>query len=174
MTELPSPDQLIQKLTTELSTFLKQRQSDKHIMLGSRTGGVWVAEQLHKNRAIQEPLSTLNISFYREDFTRIGVHPQVTPSALLTEIENRDIILVDDVLQTGRTIRAAMNELFDYGRPASITLVCLVERDGHELPSRADIAGRQLTLKADEQIKLIGPEPLAFEMKQVKPTASAN
>ena len=168
MTEIKTPEILIQELSKKLSDSLKEKQISEPLMVGIRTGGVWVAEQLHKNLSINEPLATLNISFYRDDFSRIGMHPQVTPSTLPTEIEDRHIILVDDVLQTGRTIRAAMNEIFDYGRPASITLVCLVERSGHELPIRADIVGQKLTLKSDEQIKLTGPEPLAFEIKRVK------
>ena len=167
MTKIHSPDSLIQELSTKLTASLKEKQIDNPVMVGIHTGGAWVAEKLHKNLSIAEPLATLNISFYRDDFSRIGVHPQVTPSTLPSEIEDRHIILVDDVLQTGRTIRAAMNELFDYGRPASITLVCLVERDGHELPIRADIVGQQLSLQDNEQIKLTGPDPLAFEIKQV-------
>lgn len=167
MTKTHSPDSLIQELSAKLTESLKEKQIDNPVMVGIHTGGAWVAEKLHKNLNIAEPLATLNISFYRDDFSRIGVHPQVTPSTLPSEIEDRHIILVDDVLQTGRTIRAAMNELFDYGRPASITLVCLVERDGHELPIRADIVGQQLSLQDNEQIKLTGPEPLAFEIKQV-------
>lgn len=167
MTKTHSPDSLIQELSAKLTSSLKEKQIDNPVMVGIHTGGAWVAEKLHKNLNIAEPLATLNISFYRDDFSRIGVHPQVTPSTLPSEIEDRHIILVDDVLQTGRTIRAAMNELFDYGRPASITLVCLVERDGHELPIRADIVGQQLSLQDNEQIKLTGPDPLAFEIKQV-------
>ena len=73
---------------------------------------------------------------------------------------------MDDVLQTGRTIRAAMNEIFDYGRPASITLVCLIERPGREIPIQADVVGQVLELSDDEQIKLTGPEPLAWELKK--------
>lgn len=168
MTKTHSPDSLILDLSDQLSAFLKQKQITNPVMVGIHTGGAWVAEKLHENLNIDDPLATLNISFYRDDFSRIGVHPQVTPSTLPNEIEDRHIILVDDVLQTGRTIRAAMNELFDYGRPASITLVCLVERDGHELPIRADIVGQQLNLQDNEQIKLTGPEPLAFEINQVE------
>ena len=167
MTNIKTPESLIQELSDKLSNSLQDKHISDPIMVGIRTGGVWVAEQLHKNLSIQEPLATLNISFYRDDFSRIGMHPQVTPSTLPAEIEDRHIVLVDDVLQTGRTIRAAMNEIFDYGRPASITLVCLVERGGRELPIRADIVGQQLTLSNDEQIKLTGPEPLAFEIKNV-------
>ncbi|MDH5424370.1 MAG: bifunctional pyr operon transcriptional regulator/uracil phosphoribosyltransferase PyrR [Gammaproteobacteria bacterium] len=167
MTKIISPDTLIQQLSDKLSATLSQKNISNPVMVGIHTGGVWVAERLHKNLGLEEPLGTLNISFYRDDFSRIGVHPQVTPSTLPTEVDGRHIILVDDVLQTGRTIRAAMNELFDYGRPASITLVCLVERGGHELPIRADIVGQQLSLQDDEQIKLTGPVPLALEIKQV-------
>ena len=81
-------------------------------------------------------------------------------------MENRHIVLIDDVLHTGRTIRAAMNEIFDFGRPASITLVVLIDRSGHELPIKADIAGKTLTLGADEHAKLHGPEPLTLEIRQ--------
>ncbi len=128
------------------------------LMIGIHTGGVWVAEQLHSRLGLQEPLGTLDISFYRDDFTRIGMNPQVKTSDLPVNIEGRHIILVDDVLHTGRTIRAAMNEIFDYGRPNSIVLACLIERDGHELPIRADIAGQSMTLKANEHIKLVRSE----------------
>jgi pyrimidine operon attenuation protein/uracil phosphoribosyltransferase len=91
----------------------------------------------------------------------------VQPSQLPFSIDGRHIILVDDVLHTGRTIRAAMNELFDYGRPASIRLAVLVERDGRELPIVADVTGVHVKLKPDEHIKLTGPDPLALEIKQV-------
>ncbi len=135
-------------------------------MIGIHTGGVWVAQQLHQRLNLNEPLGTLNISFYRDDFTRIGIHPQVQPSTLPLSVDGRHIILVDDVLYTGRTIRAAFNELFDYGRPASIMLAVLVERDGRELPIQADAVGQHVSLKAGEQIKLQGPEPLTLTTTQ--------
>lgn len=134
------------------------------MMIGIHTGGVWVAEALHKRMALSEPLGTLNISFYRDDFTRIGMHPQVLPSKVHANVEGREIILVDDVLYTGRTIRAAINEIFDYGRPSSITLVSLIERDGRELPIKADVVGFHMALDADQQVKLTGPTPLAFSL----------
>jgi pyrimidine operon attenuation protein/uracil phosphoribosyltransferase len=80
-------------------------------------------------------------------------------------VENREIILVDDVLHTGRTIRAALNEIFDYGRPARVILVALIERGGKELPICADVIGKRMSLKANEHVKLSGPEPLALEIK---------
>lgn len=129
-------------------------------MIGIHTGGAWIAEALHQRLALNEPLGTLDISFYRDDFTRIGMHPQVKPSHLPFEVEDRHIILVDDVLHTGRTIRAALNEIFDYGRPSCVTLACLIERSGRELPIEAHVVGRKLALNASEHVKLSGPEPL--------------
>ena len=94
------------------------------------------------------------------------MHPRVTPSNLPFDVEGRHIVLVDDVLYTGRTIRAAMNEIFDYGRPASITLAVLIDRGGRELPIQADVTGNTLQLKPGEHVKLLGPEPLALEISK--------
>ena len=138
---------------------------DRTAMVGIHTGGVWIAQALHRILAIQAPLGVLDISFYRDDFTRIGMNPQVKPSQLPFTLDDRNIILVDDVLHTGRTIRAAMNELFDYGRPASILLATLVERSGRELPIEANVVGLRMELGPGEQVKLGGPEPLLLEIK---------
>jgi len=167
MTHAAKPDQLLEKLATDLENLLEHRGIKNPLMVGIHTGGAWVAEQLHKKLNLQQPLATLDISFYRDDFSRIGMNPQVKTSQLPPQVEDCHIILVDDVLQTGRTIRAAMNELFDYGRPASITLACLVERSGRELPIQADVVGQDLELHDNEQIKLTGPEPLAWEIKNL-------
>ena len=136
------------------------------IMIGVHTGGVWIAEQLHRALGLGEPLGTLDISFYRDDFTRVGVNPQVKTSNLPINIEDRHVILVDDVLHTGRTIRAALNEIFDYGRPASVTLAVLICRDGRELPIEAQIIGHTLKLKPHEHIKLTGPQPLQLNVQE--------
>jgi len=165
MTHTAKPDQLLEKLATDLENLLDHRSIDNPLMVGIHTGGAWLAEKLHDRLNIQDELATLDISFYRDDFSRIGMNPQVKPSSLPPQVEDRHIILVDDVLQTGRTIRAAMNEIFDYGRPASITLACLLERSGRELPIQADVVGQTLELKENEQIKLTGPDPLAWEIK---------
>ena len=135
-------------------------------MIGIHTGGVWIAEALHKALGLQQPLGTLNISFYRDDFTRIGIHPQVQPSNLPFAIDDQHIVLVDDVLHTGRTIRAALNEIFDYGRPASVILVTLVDRGGRELPIAADIIGVQMTLAEHQHVKLTGPDQLRLELQE--------
>lgn len=140
--------------------------SEETAMVGIHTGGVWIAQQLHRILSIKPPLGTLDISFYRDDFTRIGMNPQVKPSDLPFTLDDRDIILVDDVLHTGRTIRAALNELFDYGRPASIMLATLVERSGRELPIQANVVGQTMKLGPGEHVKLAGPDPLTLEIQQ--------
>lgn len=150
----------IDTMTERLRERLERRGIKRPLMIGIHTGGVWVAERLHARLGLAEPLGHLDISFYRDDFSRVGMHPQVRPSYLPVGVDDRHLILVDDVLQSGRTIRAAHNVLFDYGRPASVTLAVLLERDGRELPIAADVAGFEAGFGADEQIKLSGPEPL--------------
>jgi len=162
--KISSVETLIDELCVAIQQKFTPEQLAETVMIGIHTGGVWIAERLYKKLNLQEPLGALDITFYRDDFTRIGLHPQVKTSNIPFQLDNRHIILVDDVVQTGRTIRAAMNEIFDYGRPARISLVCLVELVGHELPIRADIAGQTLTLSENEKVKLTGSEPLQLEI----------
>jgi len=145
---------LLDTLSSELRNLLKNRNIENPLMIGIHTGGLWVAEELHKNLKIKQPLGALNITFYRDDFTRIGMHPQVQPSNLPFDVDDQHIILVDDVLHTGRTIRAALNEIFDYGRPASVMLAVLVERGCRELPISADVAATRIKLEQNQHIKL--------------------
>lgn len=147
---LPDADTLIARLVDAIAPDL----GPDTLIVGIHTGGVWVAERLHALLQRSQPLGTLDISFYRDDFSRIGLHPQVKPSSLPFDLEGRDILLVDDVLHTGRTVRAAMNELFDYGRPATIRLAVLVDRGGHELPIRPDFAGLALSVPSHQNINL--------------------
>lgn len=146
-------DEAIKRMAGELRPLLKKHP----VMVGIHTGGVWVAERLQRELKLPSPLGTLDISFYRDDFTRIGMNPQVKASSLPTSVEDRNVILVDDVLHTGRTIRAALNEIFDYGRPASVTLAVLIAREGRELPIEAQVAGSHMQLKKRQHVKLIGP-----------------
>lgn len=147
---LPDVDTLIARLVDAIAPTLTADTA----IVGIHTGGVWIAERLHAALHCQQPLGVLDISFYRDDFSRIGLHPQVKPSNLPFDLEGRDILLVDDVLYSGRTVRAAMNELFDYGRPASIRLAVLVDRGGHELPIRPDFAGIELAVPDHQNINL--------------------
>ena len=157
---------MLERMVTDLKSLLSARQISDPVMIGIHTGGVWVAKALHAALDITQPLGTLNITFYRDDFTQIGIHPQVEPSSLPFSVDEQHIILVDDVLHTGRTIRAALNEIFDYGRPASVILATLVERSGKELPIAADITAEHLDLSPEQHIKLTGPEPLELALTE--------
>lgn len=160
-------EQLIANMAQQLAEQTRDLPADDVVMVGIHTGGVWIAERLHALLHLSQPLAELDISFYRDDFSRIGMNPQVRPSKLPVTIEDKHIILVDDILHTGRTIRAAMNELFDYGRPASIKLVILGDRDGRELPIQADVVGKKITLDEHEHVKLAGPEELRLVVSTV-------
>ncbi|MBK1641406.1 bifunctional pyr operon transcriptional regulator/uracil phosphoribosyltransferase [Chromatium okenii] len=172
--EAPAPDILVDAATldtvlvtmaAELAAVLARREMSNPLMIGIHTGGVWVAERLHALLGLTQPLGHLDISFYRDDFTRIGIHPQVRPSSLPVSIDNRHLIVVDDVLQSGRTIRAALNVLFDYGRPATVLLATLAERAGRELPIAPDVVGVRPPFARAHQIKLLGPQPLQLVRK---------
>lgn len=164
MSTLPDIEQITTELGLSLQRYLQQEHITNPLLVGIRTGGVWIAEYLQQVLDNDGEVSTLDISFYRDDFTRKGLHPQVQGSHLPESIEGRDIILIDDVIMSGRTIRAAMNELFDYGRPASITLVCLLDIGRRELPIQPDVCGAKLDLQPGQLIKLTGPQPLELTL----------
>ena len=136
------------------------------LMIGIHTGGVWIAESLHAALGFSEPLGTLDISFYRDDFTRVGLHPKVKASDLPVDVDGRHVVLIDDVLHTGRTTRAAMNVIFDYGRPSSIVLAVLVERNGRELPVQPDVVGKSLQVDSSQHVKLSGPDDLSLNITE--------
>ena len=168
---IPKVDTLLDAMTESLRNMIAEHRLERPLMVGIHTGGVWIARELHERLGLEGRLGELDISFYRDDFSRIGMHPQVRPSNLPFSLDDADVILVDDVLFTGRTIRAAMNELFDFGRPASITLAVLVERSGRELPIQAAVVGAHLELGTHEQVKLSGPEPLELTLVRTEDTA---
>jgi pyrimidine operon attenuation protein/uracil phosphoribosyltransferase len=164
---LPSVESLIEKLTQALIPYFTDPETQP-IIVGIETGGVWIAEQIRQRLAPETELGRLDISFYRDDFTRNGLHPVVKPSSLPTDIDGSTIILVDDVLQSGRTVRAAMNEIFDYGRPQKIVLAILIDRGQREIPVQADFVGASLSLDSNTHIKLEGPEPLKLVIKTLE------
>ena len=161
---LPSVESLIEKLTQALTPYFSNPESQP-VIVGIETGGVWIAEQIRQRLAPEAELGRLDISFYRDDFTRNGLHPVVKPSSLPSDIVDSTIILIDDVLQSGRTVRAAMNEIFDYGRPQKILLAILIDRGQREIPVQADFVGTNLSIDSTSQIRLEGPEPLKLILK---------
>lgn len=167
MIEVPKVEDLLKTLEEALRLEIERRALENPLMIGIHSGGAWIAEVLHRRLEIKEPLGKLDISFYRDDFSRIGMHPKVQTSQLPFKVEGRPILLIDDVFYTGRTVRAALNEIFDYGRPAAVVLGVLLERNGREIPLRPDCRGGGLTLPKGQRIKLMGPEALKLSMHTV-------
>lgn len=141
-------------LLNQLAESMRPQVSADTALIGIHTGGVWLAERLHRALGLKQPLGTIDVSFYRDDYQSRGLHARVKPSEIPFEVADADVILVDDVLYTGRTIRAAINELFDYGRPQRIRLAALVDRGGRELPIAAQFLGAEVKVTATEQIEL--------------------
>ena len=147
---LPDAEQLLKALIEQMRPAVGPETG----LIGIHTGGAWVAERLHQALKLQTPLATLDVSFYRDDYQARGLHRDVKRSDIPFEVEGRDLVLVDDVLYTGRTIRAALHEIFDYGRPASVKLAVLVDRDGRQLPIAAQYAGTRITVDAGQSVGL--------------------
>jgi pyrimidine operon attenuation protein/uracil phosphoribosyltransferase len=164
---LPDVGSLLKQMESQLHVYMQARCLNDPTMIGIHTGGAWVAQHLHQALQIAAPLGLLDITFYRDDFTHKGLHPNVQASELPVNLEDRHVILVDDVIQSGRTIRAAMNEIFDYGRPASITLATLISLPGRELPIQPDIIGMAMDLLPHQRVKLAGPEPLSLTLIEI-------
>ena len=169
MIELNRTEDYLNELEAALRLEITRRSLQNPLMIGIHRGGVWLAERLHQRLSLTEPLGRIDISFYRDDFSRAGLHPTVQASSLPVPVDGRDVILIDDVFYTGRTIRAALNELFDYGRPQNVVLGVLIERNGREIPIRPDCIGAALTLSRGERIKLSGPDPLVLSVHGVTP-----
>jgi len=148
--ELPDAEGLLAELVRKL----RPQVSRDTGIIGIYTGGVWIAERLHRELGIEQPMGSIDISFYRDDYAKAGLHPQVKPSNIPFDVSGRHVLVVDDVLFTGRTVRGAMNEIFDYGRPASISLVVLVDRGGRELPICAQYVGASVTVPESAMLAL--------------------
>lgn len=136
----PNPD--AEALYAQLLRAVRDGISGRDVsLIGVHSGGAWIAERLHADLGLARPLGSLSSAFHRDDYGRRGLPSQMKSTALPFEVEGADIVLVDDILFTGRTVRAAMNELFDYGRPARIELAVLLDRGGRELPIEARYCG---------------------------------
>jgi len=147
---LPEPERLLETLAGQMKPGISAGTG----IVGIYTGGAWVAERLHRALGVTLPLGLLAVTLHRDDFGQIGLHRESRRSHLPFEVEGRDIILVDDVLHTGRTIRAALNELWDFGRPRSVRLAVLADRGGRALPIAADYAGAFVEMDPAEELVL--------------------
>jgi pyrimidine operon attenuation protein/uracil phosphoribosyltransferase len=122
-------------------------------LVGVTSGGAWLAERLKADLQLASPLATISSAMHRDDFAKRGLSTS-GHTVLPFNVNGADILLLDDVLYTGRTLRAVLNELFDYGRPASVKLAVLVDRGGRELPVQADFASARVILGADQSLAL--------------------
>ena len=150
MTKLPDAEKLCQQLVRELKPLV----GAKTAMVGLYTGGVWLAERLHKELGIKSPLGLMDIAFYRDDYAARGLKHDPKRTKIPFDVNGAELLLVDDVLYSGRTVRAAMNELFDYGRPASIALVVLADRGGRQLPICAQHVGAKVEVPEGQRLRL--------------------
>ncbi len=157
-TTLPDAEVLYAELVRQLRAHVTRETA----IVGIMTGGAWLAERLHRELGIQPALGVLDIAFYRDDFDQTGLSRNVKPSQIPFDVQARHVLLVDDVLYTGRTVRAAMNELFDYGRPSRIELAVLVDRGGRELPIAAKYCGALLEVDPAQVLVLDRKETGTF------------
>ena len=138
----------------ELAALIRPRLQPDTMLVGIHSGGAWVAGRLCELLGLGNEIGLIDVSFYRDDYGERGLHARVKPSSIPFDVEGRPLILVDDVLYTGRTTRAALNELFDYGRPASIQLAVLADRGRRQLPICADFCPWQVDLDPSQELVL--------------------
>jgi pyrimidine operon attenuation protein/uracil phosphoribosyltransferase len=150
MSALPDPEELVR----ELAERMKAELTPDAGLVGIYTGGAWVAERLHRLLGLQTPLGVLAVTLHRDDFGVIGLHRESRRSQIPFPVDGREVVLVDDVLHTGRTVRAALNELFDFGRPRAVRLAVLADRGGRDLPVAADFVGKRVEVAAGEELVL--------------------
>jgi pyrimidine operon attenuation protein / uracil phosphoribosyltransferase len=153
---MPNPELDAERLYTQLLEQVRSGlgQAENVAIVGIRSGGAWLAERLATALQLTERLGFIDVSFYRDDYAEKGLPAEVKPTQIPFDVDGATILLVDDVLYTGRTTRAAINELFDYGRPAKILLAALADRGGRELPIAADFVAASIELSAQQQLVL--------------------
>jgi pyrimidine operon attenuation protein/uracil phosphoribosyltransferase len=147
---LPDAETLLAQLIEQM----RPQLGANACLVGIHTGGAWLAERLHAALSVKNPLGSIDVSFYRDDYGSRRLNPSIKKSEIPFEVEGAHIVIVDDVLYTGRTIRAAINELFDYGRPNCIELAVLADRGGRELPVAPDYCAHTLHLAASQTLVL--------------------
>lgn len=147
---LPDPEELLSNITAEIKALLQPNSA----LVGIHSGGVWLMQRVLDSLNKKIPYGTLDAALYRDDFAQRGLKKELQPSNIPFDVQDKHIILIDDIFYTGRTTRAAINELFDYGRPASITLAVLINRGGAQLPIAPQIVGAEILLKPDQTLQL--------------------
>lgn len=167
MSPLPAPLPDAEAQCRQLADLIRPHLHRQPALVGIHSGGAWIAQRLKELLELPEDVGLIDVSFYRDDFAEKGLHPQVRPTAIPFDVEGRHLILVDDVLYTGRTTRAALNELFDYGRPASVELAVLADRGGRELPVAAQYCIWDVALPAGQSLVLAkgDDETLAWRLE---------
>ena len=152
-------------LYRELLRGVQQLRTPDTRLVGITSGGAWLAERLHKDMGLPGGVGIISSVMHRDDFAKRGISGAGQQTQLDFDVNDSHIILLDDVLYTGRTIRAVLNELFDYGRPASVKLAVLVDRGGRELPVQADYAAARVSLPAAQSLELVRGEGGNFSFK---------
>ena len=148
--QLPNPETLLAEITAKIQTQLQPNTA----LVGIHSGGVWLMQRILASIQQDVPFGMLDAALYRDDYAQRGLKSEPKPSNIAFDVTDKHIILIDDIFYTGRTTRAAMNELFDYGRPASITLAVLINRGGAELPIAPNIVGANIDLKPNQDLQL--------------------
>ncbi len=153
--QLPNPETLLADITTQIAAQINPDTA----LVGIHSGGVWLMQRILKTLKqdfpqYTLPSGTLDAALYRDDYAARGLKTDPKPSDITFDVADKHIILIDDIFYTGRTTRAAMNELFDYGRPASITLAVLINRGGAQLPIAPNITGAEISLQANQNLQL--------------------
>ena len=148
--QLPDPETLLTEITTKIQLQLQPNSA----LVGIHSGGVWILNRILETLKKDIPHGMLDAAMYRDDYAKRGLKNAPKPSNIAFDVTDKHIILIDDIFYTGRTTRAAMNEIFDYGRPASITLAVLINRGGAELPIAPNIVGAEILLKPNQNLQL--------------------
>jgi pyrimidine operon attenuation protein / uracil phosphoribosyltransferase len=141
-------------LYRELQRGVQQLLTPQSRLVGITSGGAWLAERLQRDLSLSGTAGVISSAMHRDDFAKRGLAGAGRQTQLAFDVNDAHIILLDDVLYTGRTIRAVVNELFDYGRPARVQLAVLVDRGGRELPLSADYAAARVTLPVSQSLEL--------------------
>ena len=162
-------------LCRQLAEQIRPHVGPATALVGIYTGGLWLAERLHAELGIAQPLGAIDVSFYRDDYASKGLHASPKKTEIPFDVDAAHVILIDDVLYTGRTTRAALNELFDFGRPGVVELAVLVDRGGRELPVAARYCAHTLaeSLARTQNLELQRDEDGHFTLKLTQAQAAA-